>query len=134
MRRIVVAQADAVGVAEHGGALAAARPVLAGVVFGIGEGGAVGLRAREDIVHVGRVAAAVDDGAFLGEVVLFREVIGAVQLGHVLGDDDAFGILPRALADAVARIDRARPLRREIGVPGLGARARGLRELLALRI
>ena len=35
----------------------------AGAVVGAGERGTVGLRAGQDVVHVGLVAAAVDDGA-----------------------------------------------------------------------
>jgi hypothetical protein len=39
-------------------------------------------------------------GALLGERGLFRQVVGAVQLGDVLRDDDTFGIGPRPFADA----------------------------------
>src|SRR5882724_11249143 len=59
-----------------------------------------------------------------------------VQVGNVLGDHDALGILPGSLADAILRIHRGRAiggLGREIGVPGLGsAGARGLRQRLAV--
>ena len=47
-----------------------------------------------------------------------------MQLFHTLGDDDALYILPRALADALARVDpgiAARLRCAEIGMPvGLG--------------
>src|ERR1700694_3410405 len=58
-----------------------------------------------------------------------------MQLRDILGDDDALGVLPRTLADAVACIHRGLAvggLRREISVPGLRARTRGLRQRLAL--
>jgi hypothetical protein len=72
------------------------------------EGGAVRLRAGQNVVHVGIVAAAVDDAALLVERRLLGQIVLAVQLGDVLGDGDALGVLPWALADAIARIDRDR--------------------------
>ena len=88
---------------------------------------------------VRRVAAAVDDVALFGERGLLGEIVaGAVQIGDILGDHDAFRILPGALADAVARIHgrlAVGGLRREVGVPGLDstcAGARGLRQRLAM--
>src|SRR4051794_10930804 len=47
--------------AEHCRALHAASPVLAGAVLAGIEGGAVGLRAGQDVVPVWGVAAPVDD-------------------------------------------------------------------------
>jgi hypothetical protein len=56
---------------------------------------------------IGRVAAAFDRVALFGERGLLGEVVGlAVQFVDVLGDNDALGVLPRAIADTVARIDR----------------------------
>ena len=84
---------------------------------------------------VRRVAAAVDDLALFAQCGLLGEIVGAVQLGDVLGDHHALGILPRPLADAVARIHGGLAvggLGREIGAPGLGAGARGLRQRLAV--
>src|SRR5450755_4765238 len=74
-RRNAVVETGAVAVAEHGRALAALGPVAAGRVDGAGDGGAVGLRAGQDVVHVGRVAAAVDDLAFLGQGGLLVQVV-----------------------------------------------------------
>src|SRR5436305_8827449 len=98
------------------------RPVAAGLVAFRSERRAVRLRAGQNVVHVGIVAAAVDDFALLVERRLLADVVLPVQLDDVLGDDDALGVLPRTLADAVARIDRHRAaggLRRDISVPGL---------------
>src|SRR3954447_12723222 len=105
LRRVVIAQSDAIGMTEHGRALCGAGPVAAGAVLAGPECGAVGLRAGQHIVAVRRVAAAVDDLGLLAERGLLGEVVGAVQLGDILGDDDALGVLPWSLADAVARID-----------------------------
>src|SRR5262245_35844630 len=57
-----------------------------------------------------------------------------MQLGDILRDGGAFGIHPRSLADAVARIDGSRALCRQIGVPGLPTGADGTRELLAMTV
>src|SRR4051794_7790365 len=111
------------------------RPVAAGLVAFRSERRAVGLRAGQNVVHVGIVAEAVDDFALLVERGLLGQVVLAVQLGDVLGNDHALGVLPWALADAVARIDGHRAtsrLRREIGVPGLSAGACRLRQRLAI--
>ena len=110
MRRVVVAQALAIIMAEHGGPLRAARVVLAGHVLVGRKGVAVRLRAGEDVVAVRLVAAAVDDLAFLRQIVFLVElVVGAVQIGDAGGDDHALGVHPRTLADAVARVHRAGP-------------------------
>src|SRR5215467_15028647 len=101
LRRVVVAQSLPVVMADHRGALSALGPVAAGAILAGREGGAVRLRAGEHIVHVRRVAAPVHRVTLLGQRGLLVDVVGAVQLGHVLGDDDALGVLPGALADAV---------------------------------
>src|SRR6266851_6958862 len=80
LRRIVVAQALPVGVADDSGTLGAARPVVAGPVFTLRKCLAVRLRAGQRIVSVGSVAAAVDDIALFGEIRLLRQVVGAVEL------------------------------------------------------
>ncbi len=119
---------------EHRRALRAARPVLAGAVLAGGKCGAVGLRSRQRVMAVRRIAAAVGDLALLRQRGLFCQIVGAVQLGDVLGDDNAFCVLPRPLADAIARIDRGLAvdgLGREIGAPGFCSGASGLRQRLA---
>src|SRR5690349_10292232 len=52
----ILGEPHAVMVADHGCALAAAGPVAAGPILAGREGGAVRLRAGQDVVHVGLVA------------------------------------------------------------------------------
>src|SRR6266481_4149886 len=66
-RRVIVAQADAVGMSKHRRTLRAARPVLAGAILARCECGAVGLRSRQHVMAVRRIAAAVDDVALLAQ-------------------------------------------------------------------
>src|SRR3954452_21143045 len=123
--------------AEHRRALRTARPVLAGAVVGACEGGAVRLRSGQHVVTIRGVAAAVDDLALFAERGLFCQIVRTVQLGRVLGDHLALGVLPRTLADTVARILRGLAvggLGGEISAPGLCTRAGGLRQLLAVII
>src|SRR5574338_136504 len=110
-------RAPAVGMPEHRGTLVALGPVSAGMVGGVGEGGSVPLRAGEYVVLVRLVAVTVDDGALLGDRGLLGDAVGPMQVAHVLGDDRALGVLPRAAPDPVAGVDRAGALRAEIGVP-----------------
>src|SRR5450759_2034460 len=65
--RWVVGGAGAVAVAEHGGAVGARRPILASQVLVGWERLTVRLRAGQHVVHVGRVTAAVDHRALLGQ-------------------------------------------------------------------
>src|SRR5260370_8355960 len=123
--------------ADHGSAVRRTRPVLAAAVVAHRERGTVGLRSRQYVVAVRRIAAAVDDLALLGERGLLGEVIAAgAQLGDVLGNPDTPGIFPRPLADAIARVHGSRTagrLGREIGAPRLrGAEAPSLRQRLAV--
>src|SRR6185295_885213 len=90
---------------------------------------------RQHVVTVGRIAAAVDDLALLAERGLLGKAVGAVQIGDVLGNNSALGILPRPLADAIARIDRRLTvggLRRQVSAPGLAAGSGRLRQCLAM--
>ncbi|CAD5375508.1 hypothetical protein OF001_U10195 [Pseudomonas sp. OF001] len=132
-----VVQALAIVVTDHGRAGGAAGPVAAGAVLRAGEGGAVGLRAGEDVVHVRRIAAALDRHAALVEAGFLVEVVVAVQLGDVLGDQLALGVVPGARADAVAGVHRRLAVTgagAEVGAPGVAAGTDGLGELLAVRI
>src|SRR5258708_37707372 len=134
-RRVIVAQTDAIGMADPRSALCAARPVLAGAVFARHECRAVRLRSGQHIVAVWRVAAAVGSVALFAERRLLGQIVGAMKFGNILGDHDAFGVLPRPLADAVAGVLGGLAvgcLRREIGAPGFGARASRLRQRLAM--
>src|SRR5207249_5691323 len=67
LRRVVVSQALPIVMADHRRPLAALRPVAAGAVIAGCERGAVGLRAGQDVVHVGCVATAVDQLPLLGQ-------------------------------------------------------------------
>src|SRR6266850_2348849 len=132
LRRIVVTQALPVMMADHRRPLAALRPVAAGAILAGRERGAVRLGAGQDVVHVRRVAAPVDHVTLLGQRRLLGEVVLAVQLGHVLRDDDPLGVLPGARTDAVAGTDGGGALRAQIGPPGLAARAGRLCQMLAV--
>src|SRR5262245_44953008 len=57
-----------------------------------------------------------------------------MQLCDILRDGHSFGIHPRSLADAVARVYGSRALRRQIGMPGLATGADGTCELLAMTV
>src|SRR5580693_1248986 len=137
MRGVVLAQALAVDVAEHGSAFGAAGPIAARAILAGRECRAVRLRAAQGVMPVGRVAAAIDDVAFFGKRGLLGQVILAMQLRDILGDDDALGIGPGTFADAIAGIGRrlaVSGLRAQISMPGVAAGAGGLRELLAVLI
>src|SRR3954468_23498227 len=122
LRRVVVTQALAVDVAEHGRALGAARPVAAGAVFASRECAAFRGGAGQRIVPVRREADARDDEAPLGHRVVEAElVVGAVQIVDAGGDDGALEVLPRAIADAFAGVDgglAVSGLRAQVSAPG----------------
>ncbi len=114
--------------AELGGACAAARPVGARVVGAVGKRLAVWLRARQHIVLVGIVSDAVDHCALFIECRLLEKIAAetrkfecvTVQVGDTLSYRRSFGVVPRTLSDAVARIHGwliAASLRAQIGVP-----------------
>src|SRR5437667_9429942 len=91
--------------ADHGGALRAARPVLAGAIVAGRERGAVGLRSRQHVVAVRRVAAAVDDVALFAQCSLLAEIVaGAMKIGNVFRNHGALGVLPGSLAATVLRL------------------------------
>ncbi len=88
-------------------ALAAARPVTACFVCITGKSSAIQLRTGQNIVHIGIIAPAVDYLAVFIERCLFVEVIVIpVQVLYVPGHQNAFGIIPGSLSDAVAGIYR----------------------------
>src|SRR6516225_2633922 len=119
---------------EHRSALGAACPVLASAIVGARERSTVHLRTGKHVMPVGRIAHAVDAIALLGQRRLLVEIVCAVKLGNIVSNDYAFGVLPRSLADAVACIHRARPLRAQIGAPGFPPCAHCLRQRLAMPI
>src|SRR5882762_895950 len=115
--------------AELRGACRFARPVGAGMIGGIFKASAVGLRAGQHVVLVGRVSAAWNRATLFGQsgnlpkiVAEAREIQGVtVQIGKVIGDLFALGVVPRATANAVSGIDGVRALRAQVGVERFGA-------------
>src|SRR5262249_51637564 len=97
----------------------------------------------EDVVLVRHVADAVHDRLLLGERELLAERVAdprlldrvPVELGDTLAHALTAGVVPRSVADAVTRVDRARALRAEVRGPADGrpAARRGA-ELLAVRV
>src|SRR3974377_829447 len=100
--RLVVAQAMTVGVAKYSAALRTARPIFASHVFVGRKSGAVRPRAGEKVMPVGLVANTIVHLTLFGERGLFGEVVGAMELRDILGDDHALGVRPRTFADAIA--------------------------------
>src|SRR5262249_55028967 len=127
LRRSIVAQAHAVGMAQHGVAFAALGPVAAGHVLVRRERRAISLRARQYVVLVDRIEPARNEAAVLRDDGLGADlVVGRVQVLDAGGDGHAFGVDPRSLADAVLGIDGRRAacgLGAEIGAPRLAAGA-----------
>src|SRR5882672_6452826 len=133
-----VGDAFAIDVTEHGAAEGAAAPVVAGQVEVTRERFSVQVGAGQHVVHVWRVTAHLHQLALLVVGVGANDlVVVAVQIGNAGGDHGALGVLPRAVADAITRVDGAAlsgGIRAQIGAPGLAARARRLGKLLAVRI
>jgi len=108
--------------ADHRGALRAVGPVSAGPVLAWRKGPAVSLCPSQNVMSVRYVvdtgdhgAAPLEQGRLLGELVVV-----AVQIIDVLRDRFALEVLPRAIANAVTRVDSGfsiGSLRAEIGVP-----------------
>ena len=97
LRRHALVQASAVAVADHRRAGGAAGPVAAGRVDVAGDAAAVGLRAGQDVVHVRRVAAAVERSSpFSVSAVCLVELVVGVQVVDAGGDHVALDVLPRA--------------------------------------
>jgi len=127
-----VGAAGAVKVSEHGGAVGAAGPIVAGVIGGVGERATVRRRTGEHVVLVGHVADTVyfvtlfAEGRGLGESVANAGLIQgvAVEIANVRRDAVALRAEPGAVTDAVTGVDgglAAFGLRAEVGVPGEGA-------------
>src|SRR5687767_4171862 len=106
----ILAQSPAVVVSDHGGTVrTASGPVAAGPVLGHGERWAVGLGSGQNVMPVGTVAATADDVAFLGKGGLLGEVVGAMKLIHIPGDDRGFGVPPWTWPDAITGVDGRLP-------------------------
>src|SRR5690348_1391559 len=140
-----VGSAGSIEVAELRCAGTAAGPVLAGMIRSIRICAAVRLRTSQDVVLVRRVAKSFDRLALLGQrsgsskrvanARHFERV--AVQIGEALRDTRTLSVVPRALADAVARVDgrlTARPAGAEVSMPRAIPCPGGLGELLAVLV
>src|SRR5262245_22418526 len=124
--------------ADHGRALGAARPVATGAILAGRKSPAFRRRAGQDVMTVRCKAHARNDLAPLSQRrVHAKLVIVAVQIIDVLSDDFALEILPRAVANAVTRIDRrlaVGSLGAQIGVPGFSSRAVALCQFLTMPV
>lgn len=93
--------------------LAAARPVLAGVVGAVCICPAVWLTPCENVVHIGLVADAVHQLTLLIHGVVFRDEVPqarqfqcvAMQVFEVTRDHRSAGVVPWPFADPVPCID-----------------------------
>src|SRR6185312_6985283 len=124
--------------AHHGRALGAACPVAAGAIFAGRERAALRGGAGQHVVTIRREAHARNELAALAQrVVKAQFIVVAVQIVKTGRDDLAFEILPRAVADAVACIDRRLPgslLGTQIGAPSFPSGAETLRQRLAMLV
>ena len=124
-----VLEAEAVMMAEDRRTFAVLGPVAAGRVAAGRREHAFRIRSRQHVVRIDAVSATADGRALLGECGRLGDLVRyRVEIIDACGDDDALGILPRALADAVARVDAgvaSRCGRAQIGAPvGLGGSCR----------
>src|SRR5439155_4620264 len=99
----------------------------------------------EDIVLVRRIADALERLVLLGEYGGLGQVVAdasgvervAVQVGHILRHHRTAGVVPRTLADAIARIHSrltGNSLRAQISVPGAIPRVGRRRQRLAVLV
>lgn len=115
--------------ADEGAAIAVIRPIAARPG---GHRYAIGIGAGQNVVTIGLIATSIDLFALFIQPGLFADFIAiAVQRVEGVGDHYSLGVEPRAVADAVAGIDRAGT---EIGPPGLAGNAGGLGEDPALAV
>src|SRR5439155_9308639 len=125
-------------VADDRRAFAALGPVAAGGVAARGREAPVGIRARQDVVLVRRIAAALDHLALLGQGGLLVDIVVlGVQVAQALRHHHALGVAPRAFPDARARVYAlvaSRQCRAQVGAPVRVLGARGFGERVAMRI
>jgi len=132
-----VTAALAIEVTKHRATLAAARPVVAGVIVSIGEEcRAVGHDASENIVPVCRVAPTKYAIAILIERSASDDIGAQVQVINIFCDKLTGSIVPRPVADPTTRVGPAITLwlGAEICDPGLVPRPSGLCQVLTMRI
>src|SRR5262245_28452906 len=99
-------EAGTVVMTHDGRAFAALGPVPAGGVATSRREIAHWVRAGQNIMLVRLIAAPLDGLALLAQRRLLGEIdVVRVQVVQALRDHHALGVVPRALADAIARID-----------------------------
>ena len=148
----MVAVPDAIRMADLSRTDAAAGPIIAGVIGGVGKGAAIGLRAGKNVVLNWReVALAADDLSILGTRGLLKQIAAALRLyqrvsvefGEVLRNDGVLRlpqlckrpVEPRAGADTVAGVHgrlAGASLRTEICAPSVTTRADFFGQRLAM--
>src|SRR5262249_26835319 len=134
----IVAQPLAIDMTNHGRALGAARPVVAGTILLWRGGAGFGGRAGQYVMTGGGKTYARDKLAPLAQRGV-HAVLGfvALRIVDILSDNLALEILPWPAADAVARIDGRLALgrlRAQIGMPGFAARAMALCQLQTVSV
>ena len=111
LRRCIVAQALAVDMADHGGALRAARPVLAGAILG-GAGAAV--LGVEPVSTSCRFGAKPRRRGMISprsrqRIVRRSLVVGLIRSSTAVSRPRALEVLPRAVADALETLMAGQP-------------------------
>src|SRR5258707_901466 len=125
-------------VADDRRPFAALGPVAAGGIAAGGRETPVRVRARQHIVLVRRIAAALDHLALLSQSRLLVDVVVlGMQVAHALRHYHALGVAPRTLPDAAARVYASvasRQCRAQVRAPVRVLGARRLGERVAVRI
>ena len=102
-----------------------ARPVVARVIRAVRERAAVELRAGQNVVLVRACRPRLDRFPFSLSAVACASVfpmrassiVSPCSCSRSRATDAALDVVPRSLADAVARVDRVRSLRAQVGAP-----------------
>jgi hypothetical protein len=98
----------------------------------------VELRAGQNVVLVRLIAASVDPVTFFVHRSFLVEIVAVrVQVGDVVRDLHSLSVVPRTLADAIARIHGRLGIFRastQVGTPGAVPRSRSCSQLLAVRV
>src|SRR5262245_65791029 len=95
---------------NDGRSFTALGPVPAGCVAAGGREHSHRVRAGQDVVHIHAVPAATNHFALLGQSRLLGDVgVLRVQVFHALAHDHTLGVLPRAIANSIPRLDARIP-------------------------
>src|SRR5690606_37904804 len=120
-----LAATHTVMMSDHGAPLPARHPVLTGRVHPA-SCGTVRIRTRQDVVSVGRITSSIHHlPAFVQRYLLAGMARFGVQLFEVACHQHAISVVPRPLADPVARVNGGFSVRlgsAQIGAPGTSCR------------